>query len=309
MAYRSRRRISGRRLLALLVGVSLIGLLLPTSVTGWFMNLVQVLVPLQDAASRAADATGGALGGTGDIPAEEHARVRRRADALRNAVVALSARVAALEDANRQLAGIRRRGLGDRGALVPARVVGQDLLGWRDSTLINSGTLRGVRRDAAVASRSVSLNVGDADGALPGMAVLAGEWLVGWVEHAGTHTARVKLLSDRTSRRPVTIWRFEDGVASMLEAEFWLEGRGAGRMAVIDVDHRYVEQSEIRTGDLVLTLPDDPALPVPLVVGTITRIEPDPENTLLYVLTVDSEKQRALRHVYVLNLNPRPAGD
>ena len=61
MRYRATRRFTTKRLLAVLLVVSVVGLLLPTRITARLMNLVQVLVPLQDAATRTADGAGRAL--------------------------------------------------------------------------------------------------------------------------------------------------------------------------------------------------------------------------------------------------------
>ena len=308
MQYRSKRRFTTRRLLALLLVLSVIGLLLPTRITGQLMNLVQVLVPLQDAATRAADAAGETLAEDGrTIPPQQYDRLAREAEALRHKIASQSARITELEEANRQLTDIRGRGLGQRGALIPARVVADDLLGWRDSRLLDAGTLRGVRRGAPVTTRWYSLNVGRDRGVAEGMAVLTGEVLLGWVEHAGTHTARVRLLTEPASRLPVALGRFEgqefrpvpaDGVI-----EFWMESTGPAGMRIVDVDHRYVEGDDgIRPGDQVVTLPDDPRLPLSLMIGTVAKVTPDPENPLLYILTVNSAAPARLTHVYVLNL-------
>ena len=239
------------------------------------------------------------------VPSAEYERLAAEAEALRNTVASLSVRMADLEQTNSQLTRIRQRGLGDRGVLIPARVVADDLLAWRDSALINRGALSGVQPGAAVAS-SVVVDAGTEDGLRDGLAALAGEVLIGHIEHAGTHTARIKLLSDPASRRPVVIWRLEDGVASTLEGDprFWLVGQGAGKIAVVEVDHRYIEENAIRPGDLVITPPTDPTLPVPLTIGTITKIAADPENNLLYNLTVETSDHGRLRRVHVVSLAP-----
>ena len=134
--------------------------------------------------------------------------------------------------------------------------------------------------------------------------------LIGWVEHAGTHTARVKLLSDPACRMPVIVGRLiqEDVTAlSTVDAEFWLAGTGDGRLRVIDVDHRYVESDPpaIQVGDMVLTSQYDQRLPVPLTIGTVSEIEANPHNRLLYTLTVESAVPERLREVYVLDLAGR----
>jgi cell shape-determining protein MreC len=311
MRYRSKPRLTGKRVLGLLLILSVVGLLLPTRLTGRLMNLVQVLVPLQDAATRAADGAGQLLAdGDESVSGEEHRRLAREAQGLRNRVTSQSARIATLEEANRQLTGIRRRGLGPRGVLIPARVVGDDLLGWRDSRLIDAGTLRGVQPGAPVTTRWSSLDVGSDDGARDGMAVLAGEVLIGWVEQAGTHTTRVRLLTDPASRMSVTLGRFEDGefrpVPTDAPAVFWLESATAGRMQIVDVAHHYVDSDQgIRPGDRVVTPGDHPQLPVSLMIGTVTEVQANPENPLLYILAVESAAPTRPGQVYVLNIEDR----
>ncbi|MCP4247115.1 MAG: rod shape-determining protein MreC [bacterium] len=308
MRYRTERRSTVRRLLAAFLIVAVVGLLLPTSITGRLMNLVQVLVPVQDGMTRAANRADDALAGdAADVPAADHQQLARQAEALRHRVASMSARIAELEQSNRDLTAIRRRGLGSRGTLIPARVVADDLLGWRESGLIDAGTLRGVRRGAAVASGWFSIDAGAADGLDNGLAVLSAEVLVGWIEHAGTHTARVKRLSDPESAMAVTIGRFDEqgfsAVGGAAPVEFWLRGTGGGRLEVIEVDHRYVEGDEpaVMPGDWVVTVPGDPRLPAALTIGSIDEIRRDPDNGLLYDLSVNSAAPARLRRVYVLD--------
>ncbi|MCH7813230.1 MAG: rod shape-determining protein MreC [Planctomycetes bacterium] len=308
MRYRAPSRFTKKRLLGLLLAASVVALLLPTSITGRLMNLVQVLVPVQDGMTRAADRVGDALASdAADVPAADHEQLARQADALRHRVASLSARIAELEQANRELTGIRGRGLGPRGTLIPARVVADDLLAWRESALIDAGTLRGVQRGAAVASGWFSIDAGAADGLENGLAVLSAEVLVGWIEHAGTHTARVKRLSDPESAMAVSIGRFDEqgfsAVGGATPVEFWLRGAGDGRLEVIEVDHRYIEgdQPAVLPGDWVVTVPGDPRLPAVLTIGSIDHIRRDPDNGLLYDLSVESAAPSRLRRVYVLD--------
>jgi cell shape-determining protein MreC len=189
-------------------------------------------------------------------------------------------------------------------------VVAEDLLSWRDSRLIDAGTLRGIRRGAPVATRWFTVDVGAEQGAADGMAVLAGEVLIGWVEQAGTHTARVRLLTDPTTRMSVAVGRFDGPdfrrVPVGADVEFWLEADERGRLRIVDVDHRYVEGEDgIRSGDRVVTLADDPQLPVSMTIGVVTESKPDPENPLLYTLTVESAVRQRIAQVYVLELSGR----
>lgn len=304
MSYRSKRKKLSRQVVVTLLAISLIGLILPTSITGRLMNLVQVLVPIQDGATRLADGVGRAL--TAPLPAvsgDQHEQALQEIQALRRTVAALSARVTTQQHDIQELTGIRHLGGGVDDVLIPARLVAGDVLSFRDSGLIDAGTLRGVTPHAAVTARDLGLDVGSTDGAQPGMAVLSGQVLVGWVTQAGSHTARVRLLSDPAAPpMPVAIARATGQVFEVLKAEFWLVGQGRGRLAVIDVDRAYIEGDppQIRVGDVVITPDDDPRLPMALTIGTVRDIQPNPKNQLIYVLTVKSAVPQKISGVYVL---------
>ena len=296
------RRNTRARVFAALLVCSLVGLLLPRSLTGGLMNLLQILVPLQDTANRAVDAVSGTVVGrpASRVSAAEWENAQARQQALQHTVVTLQSTIAALEQSNRELAAIRGRGM--PGKLIPARVVAPDVSAWRRSQLIDAGSLRSVRNDAAVISNYFTAHLGTEDGARTGLAVLSGEVLIGTIETAGTHTSRVKLLSDPTTRMAVLIARTQGDQFLPLDAEFWLVGAGENQARVRDVDHRYVKSGEIREGDGVLTVHGDPRLPVSMMVGTVRSAGPDRDNPLLYVLEVELAIDPArLRRVYVVD--------
>lgn len=285
-------------------------MLLPVQITSHLGNLLQVLVPFQDAVGRSADRlTEMATADEG----EGAAGVRRRMAALQSAVVSLAAQNRTLRREYETVTGIRGRGLGDRGRLIPARVVADDVLAWRESRLILGGTRRGISTGDGVLSRHFLVDVSSDDGAEVGMGVLAVEALVGVIVHAGTHTSRVKLLSDPATRMSVTIGRVEGSrrsrsglggaTFSSAGAQFWLVGVGRGRMEVREVDRRYVDEGSIAIGDVVLTRDDDPYLPPSVTIGTISEIVRHPDNGLLYNLEVTPAVDPSrLRRVYVVDI-------
>ncbi|HNQ22379.1 MAG TPA: rod shape-determining protein MreC [Phycisphaerae bacterium] len=314
MTRRRRPRPYLRTILISLLALSLLGLLLPRSWTAPLMSLVQVLAPFQAATQAVAD--GAQARTAGDTPpptAEEHQQLRQQAEALRHQVAALSAHAVALEEENALLTAVRLRGeggsaLGARGRLIPARVIAQDVVAWRSSRLIDAGTLRGVQPGAIVTSRAFDINQGEEIGLRPGLAVLLAETLVGTVEKTGTHTARVRLLSDITSARRVRIGRFVEDRFALVEPVFWLIGTGRGRMELRDVDRRLVQDGLVAIGDIVLSDPTDEMLPAALTIGKITMVEPDRGNPLLRVLTVEPVvPETQLQRVYVYD--PSPAGN
>ena len=287
--------------------ISAAALIAPRSWTGGLISAVQVLVPFQDAAGLAADTASGAVSSSSaPIPGHVHDALEREKSALQHHVAALTERITRLEQENAILTGIRLRDfdssrIGVRGRLLPARIVADDMLPWRDSALVNVGTLRGVRVGAPVTSRGLLLDRGREDGLRDGMAVLLSETLIGLVdENLGTHTARVRLLSDVTAKMRVRIGRFADDAFVLADQDFLLIGRGKGRMEIHDVDRRDVQSNIVQIGDLVLADPSDGAIPAALTIGKISAIKPDHENPLLSILIVESPTSRhSLRRVFV----------
>jgi len=305
MRYSSTYRSPRKLYLAVLIGLCLLAMVLPRSITGKLINLVQVILPLQDAAGSLTDSL---LGGEDDpggiVSREEHEQLQRKHAALAHQAAALATRVAELEKDVEILTATRLwnaggNNLGVKGHLVPARVILGDLLSWRSSQLINAGSLQGVRDGAPVASRYF-VDQGESSGLQNGMAILLGESLIGQVERVGTHTARIKLLSDVSIQRKVRIGRLTDEGFTSLDRFFWLMGRGGGVMQIRDAQRRDVDEGHLMVGDIVLSDPGSDVLPAAMTIGSITHIETDPKNPLLSILTVRSAVDpESLRRVYV----------
>ncbi len=280
----------------------------PAAWTGRLISLVQVIVPFQHVL-RAETA---AVAASGDsVSAEAYQQVVRENQALQHQIASLSVRGHELErevdllTATRlwEVDGYR---LGAGGTLIPAGVVADDLLPWRSSRLINSGRLQGVRRGAAVTSSCFWIDKGEAAGVQGGMAILLRETLVGVVDRVGTHTSRIKLLSDPAVQMKVRIGRFTDGVfevaADNVTDRYWLTGSGDGVMLIVDVDRRDTDSGRLAVGDVVLSDPDSTDLPAALTIGEITSINPDRNNPLLVSLGVSSSVAAdELDRVYVFN--------
>lgn len=302
---RTRRRFNRKRLLLILAATSVIAMLLPRQVTAPLVNLVQVVLPLQHWSTGTADATQDAAGRMGGpkITPEQWESLQNENSALTHQLAALADRLHGLERDYDTLANIRRRGL-ESGRLIPGKVIGADAMPLRESRLISAGRLAGVRAGATVASNHFTMDLRDTEGLRDGLSVLAGEALVGFVEQVGTHSARVRLLTDRETQLSVILARLIDGKYSPLEAEFWMVGMGPGSpgLEVRDVDHRYIKSEAIMVGDLVLTAGADVRLPASFNVGTVTRIRADTSNSLLYVLEVTPAVDlNDLRRVFVVD--------
>ena len=161
-----------------------------------------------------------------------------------------------------------------------------------------------MRREAAVTTQTLDVKFERGIRVEQGMAVLQGESLLGWIEHAGTHTARVRLLTDPQTTMSVAVVSSDGESKGAPTGRFWLRGRGAGRMAVIQVVRKYVQEGRVKVGDVVVTSPDSDRLPVPMVVGTITEIAADPSSSLLCTLLVKPAVSEQIRRVYVLDQGP-----
>lgn len=308
---------SYRKLYVAVLVVSLGLFFLPAQWTGGLISFVQILVPFQHAATAAAgflDADDTQTDSLPPVSGSEHAALLRERDALEHQVAAIASRLRQLESEVEILTATRLwdvggRGIGPVGKLIPAQVVTKDLLAWRESRLVTVGSLQGIKPGAPVVSNYFSIDRGD-DAATgqagllvrKGMSILLKETLIGVAERVGTHTTRVKLLSDPSVQMKVRIGRFDDGEFVLLEPFYWLRGRGGGVMQIGDVNLRDVEDGKIRVGDMVFSDPLSDTLPAALTIGRITRIDHDVESPLLSTLTVKSPIIFSqLRRVYVFD--------
>lgn len=297
-----------KKLIAALLLLSFIALFLPGSWTRGLMSLLQVLAPLQDAATSAGNNIADAV--SGDIEEISPARAQElylENQALRNQLASASSQLSTLRDENQRLSAIRKR-LGDQdshghGRLIPARVITGDMHSWRDSQLLRAGTRRGVSRQDPVVSQFFTVNQGSDEGLQDGLAVLMAEVLVGIVDEASTHTSRVRLISDPEVQMPVLLTQLADD--AIPEMEFWLWGRGNGRMEVRDVPRDLVESGKIGIGSVVLSDDLGGILPSRLVIGAVAEVNADRRNPLLAVLTVEPPiDTQSLRRVYVYDPDP-----
>lgn len=128
--------------------------------------------------------------------------------------------------------------------------------------------------------QSVLLNVGARDGIVDGWATMDGLGLVGRISGVGERTARVILLTDASSRIPVTI-------------------QPSGQRAMLVGDNspappvEFLETPEqVRPGDRVISSGDGGIFPAGLLVGVV---EADSERRLRVRLAADYERLSFLR--------------
>lgn len=128
--------------------------------------------------------------------------------------------------------------------------------------------------------KSVLLNVGQRDGLQEGWAAMDGIGLVGRISGLGQETARVLLLTDNSSRVPVTI-------------------QPSGQTAILTGDNaptpviEFLEKPElVRAGDRVVTSGDGGVFPPDLLVGQLIE---DPNGRFVVRLAADFERLAFLR--------------
>ncbi len=128
--------------------------------------------------------------------------------------------------------------------------------------------------------QSVLLNVGARDGIRDGWATMDGIGLVGRIAGVGQRTARVILLTDATSRVPVTV-------------------QPSGQKALLSGDNsglpplEFLEQpDEVRPGDRVVTSGDGEVFPAGLLVGQVAM---GTDKRLRVMLSADYQRLEFLR--------------
>ncbi len=200
--------------------------------------LLEVMAPLQRAASIVSRSLAGAWGGTVGL-----LRVRDEVAGLRSRVHDLEQSTARL--AETELENARLRELLDfraelKGDLLTARVIGHDATGL---------------------SRTLTINRGEADGVRKGAAVLAPGGIVGHVFLVSPHAARVLLITDHNSG--------VDAVVQRTRARGIVEGTVDGRCGL-----KFVKRTEdLQVGDLVATSGLDGIFPRATAIGTIVAVD------------------------------------
>ncbi|NPD15581.1 rod shape-determining protein MreC [Xinfangfangia sp. D13-10-4-6] len=137
--------------------------------------------------------------------------------------------------------------------------------------------------------QSVILNVGARDGIRDGWATMDGIGLVGRISGLGNRTARVILVSDTTSRIPVTIQ--PSGQKALLSGD-------NSALPLLD----FIESTEeVRPGDRVVTSGDGGVFPAGLLVGQVAM---GSDRRLRTVLAADFQRLEFLRVLRSHELEP-----
>lgn len=296
--------------------LSLVMLLLPHDLLSQARDLTQPLALVQLAATQATHKVTDPFEDLGreEVDPGDHADLVSLQKALENENTVLREQIGRLNDTVRQLAGIRKQGFPPDGVLIPARVLAMDAAPGRESMTVGKGQVQDVEDHAWVLTH-LHVEAGRQDGVIDHAAVLARQCLIGWVDHAAPLTSRVVLLSDPVASGPRRVHiaprRKPEGRHPLLADEdgqampFVLEGAGGGRMRIRDIPATLVEDGTIRVGDLVTSDPNDPGLPLAMVIGELEQLELNRENPVHYDATArHMHNPRTLSRVFIAQLGP-----
>jgi cell shape-determining protein MreC len=245
---------------------------------------------------------------TEPVAAAEYEKVVNEKLAAETETASLRQRVGELEATVQSLTRLHQRGFPTGGTLIPARVIATDAAG-RDSLLLGKADLKNVKSGDWVASRMM-VQAGAQDGVREQLAVIGNECLIGYIESTGPLAARVVLLSDRAANKAMRVRivprdRKRPNLTSNSKyVNFALEGAGQGRMRITDIPREYIDTGRLKAGDLITTDPNNPRLPLAMVVGEIKELTHVKDKPVFYqaIVTPLSDPKR-LSQVFVVDLS------
>jgi rod shape-determining protein MreC len=137
-------------------------------------------------------------------------------------------------------------------------------------------------------SQVLLIDKGSKDGIKPDMPVITPDGIVGKTRDVFRHTSQVLEISDSTSGAGVILEKTR--IRGVLRGDTW------GQPEIVNVS----PDDRIQRGELVLTSGGDAIYPRGLAVGTVDRVRPDPEGTLVNVLVKPSANLAKLEEVLVI---------
>jgi len=212
--------------------------------------------------------------------------------------------------------------------LIPARVILGEALPYGQSQTIAEGTIHGVEKGMRVVDvltdRSKALPADDRMRAITGYShdsgkPIAGSVLVGWVEAAGSFTARVRLVTDKRFKIKARIVRKIDpvnprraivktpeGLTEKIltpkdneETEIMVTLSGDGERGLITDDIQ--KGHNIRAGDWLVTSGLSAKLPVQLRIGEVVSVAPsDTTPNFVIARVAPAAELGALRDIFIV---------
>jgi len=138
------------------------------------------------------------------------------------------------------------------------------------------------------------INRGKNDGLAQGQFVLGDNSIVGTISDVASRTARVRLITDYTSKIAVKI--------AELNVDRLMQGNGnsSAKVQMLSIKHK------IKTGDIVYASKKPGLLDTPMIIGTVAQCKRDDENPSLWDITVKPACDiETLSDVAVVVMNPQ----
>jgi len=138
------------------------------------------------------------------------------------------------------------------------------------------------------------INRGEADGLVEGQIVLGDNSIIGTISDVSSRTARVKLITNPTSKIAVKIGK--------LKVDRLMQGNGnnSAKVQLLSIKHK------VKTGDTVYALKKPGFLDAPMIIGKVAECKRDDENPSLWDITVEPACDiERLNDVAVIVMNPQ----
>jgi rod shape-determining protein MreC len=164
----------------------------------------------------------------------------------------------------------------------------QALLGFKEKYIYKTVAAQVIGSSGTEQSKVLLIDKGSRDGLKPDMPVITPDGIVGKTRDVFSHTSQVLEISDPTSGAGVILEKTR--IRGVLRGDSW----GHPEIVNISPDER------IEKGDTVVTSGGDAIYPRGLAVGTVQKVVPDPDGTLVNVQIRAAANLSRLEEVLVI---------
>ena len=164
----------------------------------------------------------------------------------------------------------------------------QALLGFQEKYIYKTLAAQVIGTSGTEQSHVLFIDKGSEDGLRPDMPVITPDGIVGKTRDVFAHASQVLEISDATSGAGVILVKTR--IRGVLRGDSW----GQPQIVNVSPDER------IKAGEPVITSGGDGIFPRGLAVGTVQRIVPDPEGTLVNILVKPAANLSRLEEVLVI---------
>lgn len=148
-----------------------------------------------------------------------------------------------------------------------------------------------VGKTASFQRNMMTINLGSGDGMMPGMAVITDAGLVGRIYSTSQHFALVQMLTNTDLRVASKIAR--------TRVEGIIEWDGAPTLIMRNIP----KGLDVQLGDLVVSSEYSEYFPADVPIGTIVKLEPEPNSLFRRVMVEAAVPLNRVEHVYVILKN------